>query len=621
MTNSSLHKKDSQSDSLISIEGGVDASKNLLGEMERWLNWQCCMLSGVEAAAILFSATDSTADNAKMRLTLWPSDDIDEVNLKLVAQKSFSRNDIVTHKASVQIAGNSEVLEYLALPIRVKEQLTAVVVVALKIRPDNQFQAVRQLLQWGIVWLEGLLLKTQDELPEAKQLALQVVDKLLDSAPLAVTAHQVCNLLAERFNCNQVGFGLCSGLRVETQALSHQLQFDRRSDSMRQLELAMEECTDQELLIHYSPDQPDLNSNYLTNAHAALLAAGWGDSVCSVPLKLNGKMVGCIVLSRCNGNCFSTIELDILADIARFIGPATEHKAITEYSLWRRSASSIKQQFNNLFGAGHLRLKALVAGCLLATVLLTQVHGSYTVTARSEIEGVIQQVISAPFAGYLESVEIRPGDKVQQAQVLASLESKDLVLEQDQWNSERDRLTKEYHQALAAGDRAEIGIMQERLYQAEAKLGLIKQKLSRAQLKAPFTGVIINGDLSQSLGLPVEQGQKLFELSPLDDFRVVLQVDELDVARFEEGQRGSLRLTGFPDRPIDTVISRVVPMATTIPGGTYFRVEAELENPGMNVQPGMKGAARIVVGEEPLYKVWGQSLYDRVRLWLWSVGL
>lgn len=594
----------------------VTFNKSVLSEMQRWLSWQCCMLSGVESGAVVLHPS-----SPQELLTLWPSADIEPSRLKKTAISSMNRGKTVCHKATVERAGHSQVLEYLALPVSVKKQPLGAVVVALKIRPDNQLQAVRQLLQWGVAWLENVLLKALNEQPAIKHLALQSVGNLLDAAPLAVTVYQHCNYLSERFDCHRVAIGLCSGLRVKISGLSHHLQFDGRTESVRQLELAMEECVDQGGPIYYEASDSARETKYLTNAHAALTAGIKDSIVCSLPLRQGDVIVGCITLNRTKAERFTANELELLSQIAQYTGPALALKAASEHSLARQFLLRLNKFFGRLFGAGNLQLKLLTASGLLTLAALTLISGNYTVVARSEIEGSVQQIISAPFAGYIETVEIRPGDRVEKNQVLASLESRELLLEQEQGNSDRDRLTKEYHQALAAGDRAEIGIMQERLFQAEARLNLISQKLQRAQLKAPFAGVLINGDLSQSLGRPVELGQKLFEVSPLDEFRVVLQVDEIDIEGVKPGQHGAIRLTGFPDTPIEAVVTRVVPVATEKAEGTFFRVEAALKNPAMTIQPGMKGVARIVTGQQPLYKVWCQSLYDRVRLWLWSVGL
>ncbi len=605
-----------QSKPIIEADVASYNTQLILEEIEQWLNWQCCMLSGVESSAVLLNLGD------KQDLFVpWPSSDIGTLQLKATARKAIERDSLVAQKARAEQDPTSQVLEYLALPVTIKEQFQGAAVIALKLRTDEQLLAVRQLFQWGIAWLKVGLQRSLDEGPQRNASALLAVDKLLQPIPLAVSGYHLCQHLAQQFDCEQVILGLCQGLRVKVSSLSDQLQFDPKADSILQIELAMEECVDQLQLISCSTQSRNKAGEYLTHAHSSLLKLASGSSICSIPLTQGEKVIGCVTLVSNKAEGLTANEQQMLNDISRYTGPALALKITTEHSTIQRSTNALKQGSRKLFGGGHLKLKAIALAILITTSLLTLVPGDYTVTARSQIEGAVQQLISAPFTGYIETVKVRPGDYVEKDQVLASLENHDLMLEKEQWSSNRNQLSKEYYQALATGVRSDVGIMKERLSQAQAKLDLINAKLFRAQIKAPFAGIVINGDLSQSLGLPVEQGKKLFELSPLDEFRIIIQVDELDIEKIQPGQIATLRLTGFPDKEIAARITRIVPIASERPEGAFFRVEASVDHTNITVQPGMKGIARIKVSKEPLYKVWGQTLFDRIQLWLWSVGL
>ena len=54
------------------------------------------------------------------------------------------------------------------------------------------------------------------------------------------------------------------------------------------------------------------------------------------------------------------------------------------------------------------------------------------------------------------------------------------------------------------------------------------------------------GDLSQSLGSPVERGEVLFEVAPLDDYRIIVEIDERDISMVSAGQLGTLTLAALP---------------------------------------------------------------------------
>jgi multidrug efflux pump subunit AcrA (membrane-fusion protein) len=136
---------------------------------------------------------------------------------------------------------------------------------------------------------------------------------------------------------------------------------------------------------------------------------------------------------------------------------------------------------------------------------------------------------------------------------------------------------------------------------------------------APFDGLIVSGDLSQSLGSPVERGQVLFEVAPLEDYRVALQVDERDISHVVVGQRGELTVSSMPGERYGFTVTRITPVNSAKEGRNFFRVEATLETkPGPRLRPGMEGVGKIYVEERKLVWIWTHAFTDWVRLWIWS---
>ena len=184
-------------------------------------------------------------------------------------------------------------------------------------------------------------------------------------------------------------------------------------------------------------------------------------------------------------------------------------------------------------------------------------------------------------------------------------------MERRRWLSERDDLTKQHRRAFGTLDRAQAAIVEAQLGKANAQLSLIEAQLARTRIVAPFDGVIVSGDLSRSLGVPVERGQILFELAPLDTYRIALQVNEGDITHIDAGQHGDLALAALPDERLPFLVEDIVGIATTDEGRNGFRVEAGLEG-SAKFRPGMRGVGKIVVGERSLLWIWTHSLADRV---------
>ena len=160
-----------------------------------------------------------------------------------------------------------------------------------------------------------------------------------------------------------------------------------------------------------------------------------------------------------------------------------------------------------------------------------------------------------------------------------------------------------------------IGAAQSR--QLDAQIALLDDKLSRTTLVAPFDGIVVSGDLSQLLGAPVETGKVLFQVAPLDDYRVVLQADERDIADLHAGQPGELSLAGLPFQHLTFHVTQITPVATVQEGRNFFRVEGRLDTAPAQARPGMEGVAKVDAGSRKLIWIWTHSLVDWARNWAW----
>lgn len=161
-------------------------------------------------------------------------------------------------------------------------------------------------------------------------------------------------------------------------------------------------------------------------------------------------------------------------------------------------------------------------------------------------------------------------------------------------------------------------IIDQQKKQAEIQLSLLQLQKQRAVIKAPFAGVIITGDLSQSVGGPVERGKLLFEMVPDNGYKIIAQINEKDISFVEKGQIGTLIFNSLPREKFQFTVSKVTPVSTATNGKNSFRVEGVLRDESKRLRPGMKGYAKVTVGSKPLVWLWTRSLRDRLRLLAWS---
>ena len=249
--------------------------------------------------------------------------------------------------------------------------------------------------------------------------------------------------------------------------------------------------------------------------------------------------------------------------------------------------------------------------------MLVFVDQDFRVRADAVIEGEVQRVAAAPFRGYVREAPIRAGATVRQGDVLAVLDDRDLLLERVRWRSELEQAAQKHRDAMARRERAEVVQFAAQIRQARAQLDLVEENLRRARITAAIDGLVVSGDLSQMLGSPVEPGATLFEIAPLDAYRVILQVDERDMNHLALGQRGELVLAGLSRQPLGFEISNVTAVTEAKDGSNVFRVEARITTQVEELRPGMEGVGKVEVGERSILWVWTHPVLDWLRLALW----
>ena len=122
----------------------------------------------------------------------------------------------------------------------------------------------------------------------------------------------------------------------------------------------------------------------------------------------------------------------------------------------------------------------------------------------------------------------------------------------------------------------------------------------------------------------MRRGEQLFEIAPLQSYRIILKVNERDINDVTVGQQGELVLSSMPEHIFHFDVTRITPVSTAEEGENYFRVEASLltgegtDTAGMErLRPGMEGAGKIWIDERRLIWIWTRDLMNWLRLKVW----
>lgn len=585
-----------------------------------WLAIQCRVIPDVKGGLVLLGPPGAGPFTP---VAVWPDVRRSMTHLTGAAERALTerRGLLLRNQPEGQSGNPVSDSCHVAYPLDVDDKLHGVVVLDVPACSDSQLQSILRQLHWGTAWIEVLFRREQSRNDRQRQDRLETVLDLIavasDQERYQGAALALANELATRLSCERVSVGFVRKTYMVVAAVSHSASFEKNTKLIQSIASAMDEALDQQASIVFPPLRPDSLSP-VGSAHKELADLRGSAAVCTVPLHDNGKITGAFTLERSIDKRLDTDTLELCEAVASVMGSVLETKRRDDRLLIQKCSDSCRHQLNKLVGPSHVAFKLATALLVIALVFLVFARGDYRVTANAAIEGQVQRVAAAPFASYIAEARARAGDIVEKDQVLALLDDRDLKLEKQRAIGHRAQLWRQHAEAAAEYDRPQTLIATAQLKQVGAELELLNYQLSRAQVKAPFKGIIVSGDLSQSLGAPVDKGEVLFEIAPLDAYRVILQVDERDVLDVAVGQSGQLVLSSLSGEQLTFLVEKVTPVSTAEEGQNYFRVEAKLETVSQRLRPGMEGVGKISIDSRNQAWIWTRRLVDWLRLWIWS---
>ncbi|AUC55486.1 diguanylate phosphodiesterase [Sagittula sp. P11] len=577
------------------------------GFVESWLALLARNLTGVTSAVALIGDPDTGPFAPVAR---WPEEAAISPALMAATERALGKRQ--------PILTRTEEGHEIALPFLMDGQLYGAVSVTMQGEVMTPGEVVRHL-RWGAGWIEVLLRRDQGRSFERLQArtakALSMLATVLEQKRFNAAANALVTELARSLKCDPVSLGLMKRGNAKVVAVSHASGWGKRMSLMRDIRAAMNEAADQEAVVLYPP--PPGWDYRVTLAHEELVRTHRADSVLSVPIQYDGDIIGALTLEKAGPEGFDEETVELVDVIATVVGPVIEEKRRNDRILIVKVFEVIGNQVKRLLGPSHFgrKLATLIFAGLVwyfATATTT-----FTVTAPAQLQGTVQRTVVAPFNGYIADEQVQAGAVVTEGQVLARLDDQDLALEQLRLVTSRGQRQAEYAQALAGRQRAEANIIESQIRQIDSQIALVEEQIARTEIRAPFDGVVVSGDLSQKIGATVERGEELFKIAPPDGWRVVLEVDERDLAEIAPGQTGQLRVSSLPDLPLLYKIERITPVSDQREGRNFFRVDASLEENDPRLRPSMEGIARTEIDERLLFAVWTRPLVNWAKLTFW----
>lgn len=461
---------------------------------------------------------------------------------------------------------------------------------------------------------------------QSHQHVLQLATSVATAEGFNSASMNLCNELATRTGATRVSLGWLKGTRVRVKALSHTEQFDKRQELIVQLERAMEECLDQEEIVHHDGsvgEEGGGGTQNVTREAQALSRAQGGNTVISLPLRRQSEIVGVLTLEFGPGTKLGPQAATGLAVAADLLAPQLYDRYQNDRWLITKTGISIRETAKMAIGPKHMLAKTVIVVLASITLFLCLYSPMYRVAADFTLLPVEKRFIAAPFEGQIAEVFVEPGAKVTEGQPLLKLQTYLLEQELAQAMAAYDQADAKRQEALANPGQdgrprvAEAAIYASQRDEAAAKMREIEWKIDNSTIKAPFAGLVLQGDLKDKINAPVKQGDPLLEVGKRDKLRGELKVAERDIQDVKVGQSGMLRTSAQPGVKYPFTVENVVPKPNAVEGSNKFVVYATLEGASSQWYPGQEGEARIDVRPEPLIWQWTHRLVEFVRLKLW----
>ncbi|MFZ4289485.1 efflux RND transporter periplasmic adaptor subunit, partial [Variovorax sp. HJSM1_2] len=440
-------------------------------------------------------------------------------------------------------------------------------------------------------------------------LALSLQATVLSHARMREAAMAFASEIASARGCVRVSVGFVVNHFITLVAVSHGGDEGLGGKAFAGLAAAMDEAVAQGTSVQF----PAEGAPAVRLAHSRL-ATGLVGAVASVPIVYMGETVGAVTCEWATRPPAMPLLVSELENLVSLAGPVLYLMQQREAPLRRRLAEALRRTGRKLRSSEGARARIAVAAAVVAVVVALALPVEYRVGGHAQVQGEQQRSLVAPADGFLKASHVRPGDHVKAGQLLIEMADQDLSLQRRKWASDLSLQENAYASALARADRAAMVIALARADEARAHLELVEAELSRSRILAPFDGIVVDGDLSQLLGAPVERGKPLIVMAPLERYRVVVQVDERDIASVQTGQQGTLALSALPWDALPIRVTRITPVARAVESRNVFDVETDIQTDASRIRPGLEGVAKIAVGQAPLAWVWSHRLIDWLRL-------
>lgn len=342
----------------------------------------------------------------------------------------------------------------------------------------------------------------------------------------------------------------------------------------------------------------DDEGNYATALKIALKQEVKNPSLPAVTLLMPGKhkTAGALIAFRTetegllgglwleNTSSYGEAEERILEEVS-----VTYAQALALWNL-RRTGAFFKSLNHNK------GVKWLAGGALLVLAFFP-VH--LTITAPAEIVARESEIVTAPFDGMVEKINVEPGDAVKSGDLLITMEHQSLQAQMDMAQQEmmtvQAALSRGERESLSQPDKKpNLTALQEEISSKKIAYDYAKDLKDRSEIKATRDGVAIFSEANALRGRPVRTGDKLMMVANPSDYELLVRVPADAMVPFDKKDKLKFFLNVSPVFGHEADIRSIGYQASPDSDGLLtYKVLATLPGDKKDMRIGWKGTAKI----------------------------
>jgi RND family efflux transporter MFP subunit len=228
------------------------------------------------------------------------------------------------------------------------------------------------------------------------------------------------------------------------------------------------------------------------------------------------------------------------------------------------------------------------------------------VTLPGSIRANQQATLYAKVAGYLKSLTVDKGDRVQAGQSLGEIEVPELLADLAKYKAEWDIADLDYGRAVTAHEKSPDLVVQQSVDAAKAKALMAKANLERTQtllnyakITAPFSGIVTARFVDPGAFIPsatsgsAAQTAAIVALADFQTVRAQVALPEVEASLAQVGQPVKLMVEGLAGKSFEAKVSR---LSYALDDATKtMLIEADLPNSDLTLRPGMYATIKVGV--------------------------